>query len=104
MAPQAAPQTVLVVDDEPSIRQLLRRRLEVSGYELLEAASGGRALEIARRRKGGIDLLLTDVVMSKTTGFTLSAELTFRHPEMRVLFITGHHCCPKQDRLSLVTR
>ena len=97
MAPQAAPRTVLLVDDEPSIRQLLRQRLEDSGYELLEAPSGRKALELARQRKGGIDLLLTDVVMSKMNGFTLAAELTFRHPEMRVLFITGYAARPEVE-------
>ena len=90
MAQQAAPRTVLLVEDEPSIRHLLYRHLEDRGYELLEASSGSKALEIARQYHEGVDLLLTDVVMPKMNGFTLAAELAFRHPEMRVLFITGY--------------
>jgi len=90
MAQQAALQTVLLVEDEPSIRQLIRRLLLSRGYQLLEAHDGSEALEIADQRRAPLDLLLTDVIMPKMNGFSLAARVTFRHPETRVLFITGH--------------
>ncbi len=88
MAQQAAPRTVLLVEDEPSIRQLLRRLLLDLGYQLLEAPNGNQALEVADQRRAPLDLLLTDVIMPKMNGFALAARVTSRHPETRVLFIT----------------
>ncbi len=90
MAQQAAPRTVLLVEDEPSIRQLVRRLLLSRGYQLLEACNGSEALEVADQRRAPLDLLLTDVIMPKMNGFALAARVTSRHPETRVLFITGH--------------
>ena len=89
MAQQAASRTVLLVDDEPSIRQLMRRLLLSLGYQLLEACNGSEALEVADQRRAPLDLLLTDVIMPKMNGFALAARVTSRHPETRVLFITG---------------
>ena len=54
---------ILVVEDEPSLRQLVRKVLERSGFEVLEAASGMAALELWDRDKPQLDLLLTDMVM-----------------------------------------
>jgi DNA-binding response OmpR family regulator len=88
--PQTALRTVLIVDDEPNLRQLLSRQLRDAGYQLLEAAEGVEALEIAQRRKGTIDLLVTDIVMPRMDGFALASKVASQHPETRVLFITGH--------------
>ena len=90
MTQQAAPRTVLLVENEPCIRQLMRRLLLSLGYQLLEARNGSEALEVADQRRAPLDLLLTDVIMPKMNGFTLAARVTSRHPETRVLFITGH--------------
>ena len=88
MAQQAAPRIVLLVEDEPSIRQLLRRLLLDLGYQLLAAPHGSKALEVADQRRAPLDLLLTDVIMPKMNGFALAARVTSLHPETRVLFIT----------------
>ena len=90
MAQQAALRTVLVVDDEPFIRELLCRFMLDLGYQILEAPSGGSALEIAQQRQAPIDLLVTDVVMPGMDGFSLASRVTSCHPETRVLFITGY--------------
>ena len=90
MAQQAAPRTVLFVENEPSIRLLLRRFLLKLGYQLLEAPHGSKALEVADERRAPLDLLVTDVIIPKMNGFALAARVTSLHPETRVLFITGH--------------
>ena len=89
MATQAAPRTVLLADDEPSIRALLRRHLLNLAFQVLEAPNGSKALEVAKQRQAPIDVLVTDVVMPQINGCALAARVTSIHPETRVLFITG---------------
>ncbi len=88
MAPQAASRTVLLVDDEPSIRALLRRFLLNLEYQVLEAATGSKALETIQGQMW-LDLLVTDVIMPEMNGFSLAARVASLHPETRVLLITG---------------
>ena len=83
-------ETVLLVEDEPSIRQLMRRMLESHGYTLLEARNGDEALSLAEEYTTPIHLLLTDVVMPKMDGFQLAIRLTQLYTETRVLFLSGH--------------
>lgn len=82
-------QTVLVVDDDASVRVLVSRILRREGYEVREAADGERALELARSAPEGVDLLLTDVVLPGMSGPALAAELRSRMPDLRVVFISG---------------
>lgn len=89
MVEQALLRTVLVVDDEPSVRRLMRRLLTSVGYHLLEAPNGIEALQVAHLHQEPIDLLLTDIVMPRMDGFALASKVTSGHPETRVLFITG---------------
>ena len=90
MGAQARLRTVLVVDDEPSIRELMRRLLTEDGYRIVEAPDGIKALEVAQQHEAPIDVLLTDVVMPNMDGFTLASTVTSQRSETRVLFITGH--------------
>ena len=83
-------ETILLVEDEPSVRRLARRVLERLGYEILEAASGAAALAAAGERDGPIDLLLTDVVMPGLRGDELAAQLAPLRPDMVVLYISGY--------------
>jgi len=82
--------TILLVEDEPPIRRLIRRALESLGYQLLEACNGAQALELASHHQGEIDLLLTDVVMPRMDGFTLRDKLAESRPTTRVLFLSGY--------------
>jgi CheY-like chemotaxis protein len=82
-------ETILLVEDEPAIRLLIRRVLENQGYQMLEACNGQEALGLAADYSGPIDLLLTDVVMPRMDGFTLGEQLVASHPETRVLFLSG---------------
>ena len=80
---------VLVVDDEPTLRSVIRRSLEREGYSVLVAEDGTRALALSRSHDGNIDLLITDVMMPGLTGLELARQLLHDRPTIRVLFISG---------------
>lgn len=81
--------TILVVDDEPTLRSVIRRCLTREGYNVLVAEDGERALELAAKHPEVIHLLLTDVVMPGLTGLELAAKLQAARPTLAVLFISG---------------
>ncbi|MEX2156902.1 MAG: response regulator [Gemmatimonadales bacterium] len=83
-------ETILVVEDDEQLRRLAHRALAGQGYAVLEADRGATALDIARRHKGRIDLLLTDVVMPDTNGRKLAEALLGERPGLRVLFMSGY--------------
>ena len=82
--------TVLIVEDEPILRDLMRRILEKRDYQVLVAENGSSAVEIAKAHPEGIDLLITDIVMPGVDGFNVADQLTEIHPALRVLFLTGY--------------
>jgi len=82
--------TVLLVEDDDQLRRLAHRALAGQGYTVLEAERGATALDIARRHKGVIDLLLTDVIMPDTNGRKLADALRASRPGLRVLFMSGY--------------
>jgi two-component system cell cycle sensor histidine kinase/response regulator CckA len=83
-------ETILLVEDEESLRTLTRSQLEHSGYTVLEANCGSEAIRIARQHRGPIDLLLTDVVMPGMNGRTVAEILTASRPETRVVYMSGY--------------
>lgn len=83
-------QTVLVVDDERSIRQLVVNVLRQNGFNVLEAADGSRAIEIARKHPSEITLLLTDLVLPGINGEELARVLRTSNPELHVVFMSGY--------------
>ena len=85
-----APTTVLLVEDERTIRTIAREVLVHSGYRVLVAEEGMQALAVARTHRGPIDLLLTDVVMPGMSGRELAEALAQERPETRVLFTSGY--------------
>ena len=90
VAAEPRTETLLVVEDEPSVRQVVRRTLERSGHRVLLAGSGAEALEICERHQGPIDLLITDVVMPGMSGADLAARARAVRPGLRVLFMSGY--------------
>jgi signal transduction histidine kinase/CheY-like chemotaxis protein len=88
--PGTGPETVLVVEDELTVRTLLATTLRKHGYVVLDAANGNEALELARRHAGPIHLLLTDVVMPGMGGGVLWQILSSLRPETKAMFMTGH--------------
>ena len=83
-------ETILLCEDETSIRKLVRSLLVKKGYHVLEAESPLRAVEIAREYAEPIHLLLTDVVMPQMSGFELARELAETRPSMKVLYTSGY--------------
>ena len=81
---------VLLVEDEPSLRSLLRELLESFGYSVLEAGQGADALRVAAEHRGTIDLLLSDMVMPQMTGNELAQRLAHLRPATKVLFMSGY--------------
>ena len=83
-------ETVLLVEDEASVRQASRQFLIRSGYNVLEAIDGEDALREAREHDGPIHLMITDVVMPRMSGPMLAEQLADDRPEMKVLFVSGY--------------
>jgi len=83
-------ETILLAEDEESVRQLVRQCLESNGYTVLEARDGVEALPIAERHKRAIHLLLADVVMSPIHGRSLAQCLMRLRPNMKVLYISAY--------------
>ena len=86
----AGTETILFVEDEQSVRELVRDYLEGVGYRVLDAGDGIEALEIARSHRGVIHILITDVVMPRLSGRDLAAKLSSERPGTEVLFISGY--------------
>ena len=82
--------TVLVVEDEESVRRLISGVLRRYGYEVLEASSGEEAFRLARLHPGEIHLLLADVVMPEHDGKAVADRLIAERPSLRVLFVSGY--------------
>jgi PAS domain S-box-containing protein len=83
-------ETVLVVEDEAAVRNLLRRVLQSRGYTILEARDGQEAIEVAQQHLGRIDLLITDLVMPRMSGRELIERLVQVRPEIRILLMSGY--------------
>jgi PAS domain S-box-containing protein len=81
---------ILLVEDEDSVRTLVRRVLEEQGYEVLEAGLPSIALQIAEDAKEPIHVLVTDVVMPEMSGRQLADRLATIRPETRVLYMSGY--------------
>ncbi len=90
IAPAAGSETLLLTEDEASVRRFMRRVLDEQGYTVLEAANGAEALKVAARHPGPIDLLVTDVIMPELGGAELTQRLKRTHPETRVLYVSGY--------------
>jgi two-component system, cell cycle sensor histidine kinase and response regulator CckA len=89
-APRSGSETILVAEDETSLRTLTCATLEQSGYKVLQAKDGVEALEASRKHAGTIDLLLTDIVMPGMGGRALGEELLRERPEIRIVYMSGY--------------
>jgi CheY-like chemotaxis protein len=88
--PPQGRETLLLVEDDPSLRTATARILRSLGYQVLEAADAQHALGLVAESSGPIDLLLTDVVMPGLSGPELAQQLRHDRPELPVLFVSGY--------------
>jgi PAS domain S-box-containing protein len=83
-------ETVLLVEDEESVRQLVRETLAAKGYRVVEADNGESGVAVAAKHQGKIDLVITDVVMPGMGGRELVKQLAQTRPETKVLYLSGY--------------
>jgi two-component system, cell cycle sensor histidine kinase and response regulator CckA len=88
--PLTGSETIIVVEDEETVRSMACHILAARGYRVLEAASGEEALRLIGGHGGAVDLLLTDVIMPHMSGRELAEQLVPRFPELRVLYMSGY--------------
>jgi CheY-like chemotaxis protein len=80
---------ILVVDDQESVRGMLRRQLSDQGHTVLESADGAEALHLVRRRNGAVDLILSDVVMPLMNGTELATRIGIEFPDVPVILMSA---------------
>jgi signal transduction histidine kinase len=83
-------ETILLVEDDSSVRELVRDELRKLGYRVFEAKNGLEACLVGTQQMGGLQLLLTDVVMPGMSGTELAHHLRVIKPELKILFISGY--------------
>lgn len=83
-------ETILVTEDERTVRELVSTLLAAQGYEVLAAADGAEALRICREHTGTIDLLLTDMVMPGMSGPELAAQAQAVRSSLKILYMSGY--------------
>lgn len=82
--------TILVVEDDDIVRDLVREILKQKGHNILTARNGGDALQLARQYEGKIDLLITDMVMRRIDGIMLSKKMQSILPDIKVMLMSGY--------------
>lgn len=89
--PSKKPNTILVVDDDPGIREVLPAMLQMHGFQVLAADDGPEALELYRNHRGEIATVVTDMRMPRMHGTQLMTELRAADPMVRIIGMTGYY-------------
>jgi two-component system cell cycle sensor histidine kinase/response regulator CckA len=92
--------TVLIVDDEETVRRFVERVLKDAGYQTAVASGGAEAIEAAARL-GSFELLVTDLMMPQMTGDELARRLRLAEPKLKILYLTGYSDRLFQDKATL---
>jgi two-component system, cell cycle sensor histidine kinase and response regulator CckA len=87
---RAGTETILLVEDEPQLRELTASVLVARGYSVVEAKNSDEAEQLANKYGAKIQLLLTDVIMPGISGRELAKKLLVRQPSLRVLYMSGY--------------
>ena len=83
-------ETILVAEDETAVRKLVCRQLRNAGYDVLDAGSGEKALEIFEASRGSVGVLLTDVIMPRLSGKELAERILEQDPTIKVIYMSGY--------------
>ncbi|MFZ5758077.1 MAG: response regulator [Thermodesulfobacteriota bacterium] len=83
-------ETILLVEDDPMVRQMATESLRRLGYQIIEARDGMEAMTVMAGREGQVDLLLTDIILPGMNGIDLAEAIAARWPAIRVLYMSGH--------------
>ena len=90
LRPAGGSETILLAEDDESVRELMRKFLELKGYTVIEVQECAEAIETCKRAENAIHLLITDVVMPRMSGPQLAGSLRKACPEMKVLYTSGY--------------
>jgi PAS domain S-box-containing protein len=101
---RGAGEQILVVEDDPQVRAIVRRALQAAGYAVYEAITGLAAINFMAAHPGEIDLVVSDVVMPGVNGRELAEQLRIAHPELPILFMSGYPGAEIERRGLNVTR
>jgi len=88
--PEIGSKTILLVDDEPSVRSIVMKILRRAKYTVLEAESGAAAMKVAQSHPDKIDMVITDLFMPGQQGPEVVKEISTVRPGIKVLFISGY--------------
>jgi len=83
-------ETILVIEDEDAVRSMVARILKQNGYRVIEAGSGGEAIDLSGHMPHQVDLLITDVIMPQMTGPEVAGLLSKKWPSLKLLYISGY--------------
>jgi CheY-like chemotaxis protein len=100
-SPQAANETILVVEDNGTVRQAVRGILQECGYFVLEASTGAEALALADLQDGPIDLLLADLSLPGLSGQTVARRLRATRPDLKCLYMSGYESRPGSRKIDV---
>jgi len=83
-------ETILIADDEESVRNLVHAVLATNGYTVIQAENGKEALDLMETHRDRVDMILTDIMMPLMNGYELGSEIEKRHPGKKILFMSGY--------------
>jgi signal transduction histidine kinase/DNA-binding LacI/PurR family transcriptional regulator len=83
-------ETILIADDDPAVREMVRSVLQSHGYVVVEAQDGEEAIRCFTEREGGVHLMLLDTLMAKLNGWEVAQEIRRRAPESRIIFMSEY--------------
>jgi two-component system, cell cycle sensor histidine kinase and response regulator CckA len=92
-------ETILVLEDEESLRQVTCECLTTNGYNVLQAGRGNHAIDVAEQFKGPIALIVSDVVLPDMSGPSVATKVRALHPEAKVLYVSGYAEVPVAQQL-----
>jgi PAS domain S-box-containing protein len=92
-------ETILLLEDEESLRQVMCECLTTNGYNVLQAGRGNHAIDVAEQYKGPIALIVSDVVLPDMSGLSVATKVRALHPEAKVLYVSGYAEVPVAQQL-----